>query len=95
MKHEIAFLCYILRGVTDMDLICERLRGIREDSDLTQGKLAKLLFTNRQRISKIERGKIDPTASDLVAYHQIFHVSADYLLGLTHNPRPDPRKKDR
>lgn len=73
----------------------EKLRMYRESAGYTQKQLAEQLHMTQRKISRMETGQAEPSINDLVLLCQFFHVSADYLLGLTHDPRPDPRKKDR
>lgn len=65
-----------------------RIRDLREDRDLTQRELAKILKTTQQQYSKIETGKSDITGEKLKLLAEFYNVSADYLLGLTNRPRP-------
>ncbi len=69
-------------------MIGERLRGLREDADLTQDQLAKILQINKFSISSYERNKSEPPDSVKIAIAKHFNVSIDYLLGMTKSPRP-------
>ncbi|MGN0520936.1 MAG: helix-turn-helix domain-containing protein [Candidatus Fimenecus sp.] len=61
----------------------ERLRGLREDRDLTQTQLAEILHTSQKAISNWENGRNEPPYDILIKYAKFFGVSADYLLGIT------------
>ena len=61
----------------------DRVRGLREDLDLNQTALAKAVNMTQRKISYIECGKYEPSLDDIVALCRFFHVSADYLLGLS------------
>lgn len=61
----------------------EKLRGLREDADLTQTQLGQALHVTQRKISYLERDTYEPTIQDIVAICRFFDVSADYLLGLT------------
>lgn len=63
-----------------------RLRDLREDHDLTQKELAKLLSFTTSAYSKIERGERTLTAEVLIYLSNFYDVSTDYLLGLTDFP---------
>lgn len=63
-----------------------RIRDLREDRDLTQKELAKLLKITQQQYSKIELGKTDISGEKLILLAKYYHVSADYILGLTKEP---------
>ena len=64
-----------------------RIKDIREDRDLTQAQVAKVLKTTQQQYSKIENGKSEITADKLILLADFYDVSVDYLLGLTTNPQ--------
>lgn len=60
----------------------EKIRALREDSDLNQSDLGKAVNMTQRKISYLECGKCEPNMDDLRAFCRYFHVSADYLLGL-------------
>lgn len=60
-----------------------RLRELREDRDLSQAEVAKILHTTQQQYSKIETGKADMSCEKLVLLAQYYKLSADYILGLS------------
>ena len=64
--------------------IGERIRNLREDADLNQTKLGKLLGMTQRKLSYIECGKCEPNIDDIRKICLYFKVSADYLLG---NPK--------
>jgi len=59
----------------------EKIKNLREDADLNQTKLGNALHMTQRKISYIECGKYEPSLSDIVAFCNYFHVSADDLLG--------------
>ena len=61
----------------------EKIRNLREDRDLNQTQLGKEVNMTQRKISYIECGKYEPSMGDIVALCRFFHVSADYLLGIT------------
>ena len=63
----------------------EKIKNLREDSDLTQGQLGKLINMTQRKISYIENNKYEPSIDDIRAFCLFFHVSADYLLDLPEN----------
>ena len=65
-----------------------RLRDLREDHDLTQAQIAKILKTTQQQYSKIETGRADISGEKLILLARFYNVSCDYILGLTKEPRP-------
>lgn len=60
----------------------EKLKGIREDLDLTQSDVAKYLKTTQQQIYKYEAGKQEMTVSKFKEICKLYRESADYILGL-------------
>lgn len=64
-----------------------RIRDLREDRDLTQEAVAKVLKTTQQQYSKIETGRSDISGEKLVLLAKYYNVSCDYILGLTNEPR--------
>ena len=61
----------------------ERLRELRENKNLTQKQLAKILNTDQQAISRSERDQIDLSTNFILKVCDYFGVTADYLLGRT------------
>ena len=70
-----------------------RLRDLREDRDLTQKQVAELLKMSQTGYSKYETGENDVPTRVLLALAELYHTSTDYLLGLTDESKPYPRKK--
>ena len=65
-----------------------RVRDIREDRDLSQAEVAKIIKTTQQQYSKIEMGKSDISGEKLILLSEFYNLSSDYILGLTDEPRP-------
>ena len=65
-----------------------RIKDLREDRDLNQAEIAKIIGTTQQQYSKIETGKADISGEKLKKLAQYYNISADYILGLTKEPRP-------
>ena len=61
----------------------KRIKDLREDGDLKQSDIAKIINTTQQQYSKIENGKSEPTAEKLIKLAQFYKVSVDYILGLS------------
>ena len=61
----------------------ERIRSIREDADLTQAQLGKLLHKSQQGYNHIEAGRAELKIEDLITLCRFYGVTADYLIGLT------------
>ena len=63
-----------------------RIRNLREDKDLTQAQMGKILFCSQRVYSNYERGDIDIPTSVLIKIADFHNVSVDYLLDRTNNP---------
>lgn len=61
-------------------MVYKNIKAIREDNDLTQAHMAKLLNVSQNTYSQYETGKIEWTASSLVKIADYFEVSIDFLL---------------
>ena len=64
----------------------ERLRDLREDHDLTQVDVAKLLQTTRQQVSKWETGQQMMGVDKYIILARRYGVSLDYLLCQSDTP---------
>ena len=84
----------LLVGVSRGDLVYSnelfgtRLRGLRKLRGETQQELAELLGVKPNQIGEMENGRKASTFSRLAQLCEHYNVSADYLLGLTDEPRP-------
>ena len=65
------------------DFMFERLKGIREDKDLTQPDIAEILKTSKSMISKWENNSRFITLKKLNEFCNYFEVSMDYVTGLS------------
>lgn len=61
----------------------QRIKDLREDKDLKQSTIAKILGTDQSYYSKYERGIHPMTANQIKTLAEYYNVSADYILGLT------------
>ena len=71
-----------------------RIRDLREDSDLTQKSLADYLSCSQVCYSNYETGKRDVPSDVLIRLARFYHTSVDYLVGLTEERAPYPKKKE-
>jgi len=60
-----------------------RIRDLREDHDLSQKEVAAYLHITQQCYSKIETGRMDITGERLILLAKLYHVTTDYILGLS------------
>ena len=64
-----------------------RLRNVREDRDLTQAEVGKVLNKSQQGYNHIEAGRAELKIEDLIRLCRYYNLSADYLIGLTDTPK--------
>ncbi len=57
------------------------MRALREDKDLTQAQLGKVLNKSQQGYSHIESGRAELKIEDLIKLCDFYNVSADYFIG--------------
>ncbi len=69
-------------------MVFKNLRAIREDRDLRQADLAKVLNVSQNTYSQYENGVISLTAETLIKLARFYGVSVDYLLDQTSDPTP-------
>ena len=60
----------------------ERIRNVREDRDLTQAEIGRLLNKSQQGYNHIEAGRAELKIEDLVTLCRFYDLSADDLIGL-------------
>lgn len=60
-----------------------RLRNVREDRDLTQAEVGKVISKSQQGYNHIETGRAELKIDDLITLCHFYNLSADYLIGLT------------
>lgn len=78
----------------DQSLFGQRLLEIRIASGEKQPALAEALGVSVTQISELENGKKGTTLPKFTMICEHYNVSADYLLGLTDEPKPYKRKKN-
>ena len=66
----------------------DRIRSIREDLDLTQAELGRLLNKSQQGYNHIETGRAELKIDDLIKLCKFYNLSADYIIGLVDKKRP-------
>ena len=70
-----------------MEIFSKRIRELRKDAGKKQEEIGTALNFSRGMVSQYEHGR-EPDFSTLVSFARYFHVSADYLLGLSHARTP-------
>lgn len=71
-----------------------RIRDLREDCDLTQEYMGRVLNCSQRIYSNYERGDVDIPTQILIKLAAFHNTSVDYLLGLTDEKNPYPRKRN-
>ena len=71
----------------DKNIIGKRLKEFRKEKNITQNKLSIILNTSQSNISEYERGTNIIATPFLYDICKKYHVSADYLLGRTDEPK--------
>ncbi len=69
----------------------ERLKGLREDKDLLQKDIAKVLNVTQVAYSCYEIGRRQIPVDALIKLALFYDTSIDYLLGLTDERKPYPK----
>ena len=70
----------------------DRLRGLREDNDLTQSQIANILGTSQTMYARYERGANELPIRHLITLCKFYNVSADYLLDTAPTPSRTQKK---
>lgn len=70
-----------------------RIRDLRTDRGLTQEAVADYLHVKQNTYSQYEVGTTRFPLEVVVKLAEYFDVSVDYLVELTDDPKPYPRKK--
>lgn len=76
-----------------MEMYSDILKELRRDRGLTQGALAKKLGLSTPNYRRYENAYGNMPLEILVRLALLFDTSTDYILGLTSNPEPTPRRK--
>lgn len=64
----------------------KRIRDLREDHDLNQTAVAKMLGMSQTGYSKYETGENDVPTQVLIRLAEFYNTSVDYILGQTDDP---------
>lgn len=68
-----------------------RIRNLREDSDISQERVANLLNVTQATYSRYENGTLQIPLDSLIKLALFYNTSTDYLLNLTSNKKPYSR----
>ncbi len=78
----------LLRG----EYMYNRIRGLREDNDLTQSEISRLLNCSQQAYSSYELGKREIPIDFLLILAKFYKTSIDYIVELTDEKKPYSKK---
>ncbi len=70
----------------------ERIRALREDHDLTQQKVADLLYIGQRTYADYESGKTRIPIDNIMILAQHYDVSMDYITGASNLQTPYPKE---
>ncbi len=73
--------------------IYPRLKDLREDRELNQTAVAKLLETTQKQYSRWETGESEFPFHHLITLAKFYNVSLDYIAGITNVPYELPTSK--
>lgn len=84
--HHLLYNVNIFLG--GMNMHYSRLRDLREDSDLTQDQLVRLLGMHKTTYTNYEQGKREVPFSLVIRLAEFYNVTIDYIAGLITHPIP-------
>ena len=65
-----------------------RIKDLREDHDLDQKEICKILGISQQYYSRYERLEIEMPIRHYITLAKYYNVSIDYLAGIIDEPKP-------
>ena len=66
----------------------QRIRDLREDADLSQREIAEILYKHKTTYARYETGARELPFHVAILLAQFYHVSLDYIAGLTNIKDP-------
>ena len=91
--HDIIYVMHkkhtnIFIQIEVLTMYCyQRLKDVRQDADLTQADVAKILNISRQHYSMYERGDRELPMHHFITLAKYYNLSLDYLSGLVDIPK--------
>lgn len=73
----------------------QRIKDLREDKDLKQSEIAKLLQITQQQYSLYEKGNREIPLHLAIVLAKYYNVSIDYIAGLTNDKRGIGHSKEK
>ena len=87
LLHKMQYAIFAYCKIISVILMYERIRNLREDHDLNQTQIAKILNISQSTYSRYESGNLDVPTEVLISLSKYYNVSVDYILGLTDKNR--------
>lgn len=69
-----------------------KIKDLRDDNEKTQEEIAQILHCHREVYRRYETGVYEIPTWAVIALARYYNVTTDYLLGLTREKRPFPKK---
>lgn len=73
-------------------MIYGRLKDLREDRELNQTEIGKLLGTSQKQYSRWETGETEIPFHHVIKLAKFYNITIDYIAGITNTPYPLPKK---
>ena len=73
----------------------EKIKNLRNNNNISQEKLSKMLNINRNNLARIETAKSAPTSDILYNLAKIFNISIDTLLEINKIEENSLQKKEK
>ena len=74
-------------------MFLQRLEDLRRDADKTQEEIADVLHCQREVYRRYEKGIYELPVWALIELAKYYKTSADYILGLTDEMKPYPKRR--
>ncbi len=73
-------------------MIYYRLRDLREDKELNQTEVGRILGTSQKQYSRWETGETEIPFNKVIILAKFYDISIDYIAGITNTPYKLPKK---
>lgn len=70
----------------------QRLKDLREDKDLSQTDIAKILDTTQKQYSRWETGEYEIPFHNVIKLAKFYNVTIDFIANITNLPSTLPKK---
>ena len=86
--YHFGLLIILIKQFEVLSIMYRRIRELREDKDLLQKDMAKLLNCSQVAYSRYELGLRDIPTDVLITLAKFHNTSVDYILGITDDKNP-------